>query len=66
MQKIFAKKSIKREKRKEKDHRKKVEKSKFKLIWTNFTLVNGNAKASCETLRLLKLNAQAPRTMADW
>ena len=38
MQKIFAKKSIKREKRKEKDHRKKVEKSKFKLIWTNLPI----------------------------
>ena len=27
---------------------------------------HGNAKASPETHRLLKLNARAPRTMADW
>ena len=31
MQKIFAKRSIKREKRKEKEHKKKVEKSKLPL-----------------------------------
>ena len=36
------------------------------MLMGKFTLVNGNAKASCKTPRLLKLNAQAPRTMADW
>ena len=31
----------------------------------SISLVNGNAKTSLEMLSLLKLNAQAPRTMGD-
>ena len=36
------------------------------MLMEKFTLVNGNAKASRKTIRLLKLKAHAPRTMADW